>query len=346
MAAASEPTTGSAGQSVHTELSEFETEAVVRQVSRVATDVVEVVLHRADGLDLPPWTPGAHIDLILAPGPDTEAATGGSAEPLVRQYSLCGSVADLSCYRVAVLRTPDSRGGSVAVHRLTPGSRLRIRGPRNHFPLQSARRYLFVAGGIGITPLLPMIESASAAQADWTLHYGGRNPASMAYTEQLAAHGARVHLVPQDTDGLLDLDAVLRQRQPGTLVYCCGPEALLAAVEQRCATWPPGSLHLERFSARPRADDGEDTEFEVVLQRTGTTLTVPPGVSVFQAVRGAGVSVLGSCLEGICGTCEIGVLEGEVDHRDSVLDEEEQEANDCMMVCVSRSRTPRLVLDA
>jgi ferredoxin-NADP reductase len=264
----------------------------------------------------------------------------------VRQYSLCGSPAERRCYQVAVLKVPESRGGSQAVHRLAEGDRVRIRGPRNHFTLNSSPRYIFIAGGIGITPLIPMIQEADAAGADWVLHYGGRSERSMAFVEALAAYGDRVRLVPQDTAGMLDLDAILGTRTPDTLVYCCGPEPLLRAAEERCMAWPPNSFHLERFTAKERSDEEEDTAFEVVLQRSGKTITVEPGVTVFDAMRAAGVSVLGSCLEGICGTCEQGVLEGEVDHRDSVLDDDEREAMNCMMVCVSRARSPRLVLDA
>jgi ferredoxin-NADP reductase len=315
------------------QMTELETEVAVAGAERVAEDVVLLTLVAADGSPLPAWTPGAHVDLLLDDG-------------LVRQYSLCGSPADRNQYRVAVLRAPDSRGGSTAVHGLGEGDRLRIRGPRNHFPLVSGQRYLFVAGGIGITPILPMIEEADAAGADWELHYGGRTQQSMAFCELLAKYGDRVHLVPQDERGLLDLAALLGTPAPGTLVYCCGPEPLLQAVEEHCRAWPAGSLHLERFAAKERAADEEDDAFEVVLQRSGLTITVDPGVSVFDSMRAAGVSVLGSCLEGICGTCEQAVLDGEVDHRDSVLDEDEREANDCMMVCVSRARSARLVLDA
>lgn len=314
-------------------MTEYETDALVAALERVADDVVLLTLRSADGGELPAWTPGAHLDLILG-------------DDLVRQYSLCGNPADRSAYQVAVLRAPDGRGGSAAVHGLAEGARLRIRGPRNHFPLVTSRRYLFVAGGIGITPVLPMIEEVDATGAEWELHYGGRTEASMAFCDVLRKYGDRVHLVPQDERGLLDLDALLATPRAGTAVYCCGPEPLLGAVEERCAAWPAGSLHLERFAARERVDDAADTGFEVVLQRSGLTLQVEPGVTVFDTMRAAGVSVLGSCLEGICGTCEQGVLEGEVDHRDSVLDPDEQEAHDCMMVCVSRARGDRLVLDA
>ncbi|MGD9957987.1 PDR/VanB family oxidoreductase [Nocardioides sp.] len=320
-------------QATETLVSEFEADVRVSSVSPVADDVVEISFEAHNGSPLPPWTPGAHIDLLLSA--DT-----------TRQYSLCGSPADPVRYQVAVLKAPQSRGGSLRVHELAAGDELRIRGPRNHFPMLASPRYVFIAGGIGITPMLPMIEAAEAAGATWELHYGGRSLASMAYLDTLAAYGDRVHLVPQDEKGILDLATILGTPAPQTLVYCCGPEPLLAAVESACTQWPPGALHLERFSAKPRQDEGEDTSFELVLQRSGLTVTVPPEQSVFEAMRAAGVPVLGSCLEGICGTCETGVIEGEVDHRDSVLDEDEQEENDAMMVCVSRCRSARLVLDA
>lgn len=320
-------------QPTPTVLSELETEVVVSARTRPAGDTVELTLTNAAGSPLPPWTPGAHIDLLLG-------------DDLVRQYSLCSSPGDPSSYRVAVLLAPDSRGGSKAVHALSEGATVRMRGPRNNFPLVSSTRYLFIAGGIGITPMLPMIEEADAAGADWHLHYGGRSRDSMAYADRLAALGDRVTLVPQDEAGLLDVAGILAHPDPETLVYCCGPEPLLAVVEEHCRSWPSGSLHLERFAAKPVEHEGQDASFELVLQRSGLTLTVPADRTVFDTMRDAGVSVLGSCLEGICGTCETGVLEGEVEHRDSVLDADEQEAMDCMMVCVSRSRGARLVLDA
>ena len=302
---------------------EFEADLLVRDVSPVADGVVALSLA---GAALPAWTPGAHIDLLLDGG-------------LVRQYSLCGRLGDADRWRIAVLATPDSRGGSRKVHQLTPGSTVRVRGPRNHFPVVASRRYLFLAGGIGITPLLPMIHEVSAAGADWELHYGGRSLASMAFTDELPAD--RVHLVPEDTHGRLDLDTILGTPRPDTLVYACGPEGMLAAVERRCADWPPGRLHLERFTANA---DPSGESFEVVLDRSGRTLTVARDASIFETVRAAGVSVLGSCLEGICGTCETEVLDGEVDHRDSVLDDDERASNEVMMICVSRCRGARLTL--
>ena len=311
---------------------EFEVDLVVREAEQVAQDVVAMTLARPDGDALPDWTPGAHIDLLLGDG-------------LTRQYSLCGRTSETDAWRVAVLKAPDSRGGSQAVHGLAAGATVRVRGPRNHFPVVAAKRYLFVAGGIGITPLLAMIYEVEAMGAQWELHYGGRSLESMAFLEELAQYGDRVHLVPEDQAGRLDLDAILGTPREDTLVYTCGPEPLLAAVEERCVAWPSGSLHLERFTARQAETPAEESSFELVLQRSGKTVEVPPDRTVFEVVREAGVSVLGSCLEGICGTCETEVVEGDVDHRDSILDEEERDSNEVMMICVSRCRSARLVLD-
>ncbi|MGN6722142.1 MAG: PDR/VanB family oxidoreductase [Marmoricola sp.] len=310
---------------------EYEAELEVLEAHVAADDVVALTLVHPDGEDLPPWTPGAHIDLILG-------------DDVVRQYSLCGSPAEPNRWRVGVLKTPDSRGGSKAVHSLEVGAKVRVRGPRNHFPFVSAKRYLFVAGGIGITPLLPMIAEADAAGADWRLVYGGRTRGSMAFVDELAGYGDRVVLMPQDEAGMPDLDALLGTPEDDTLVYTCGPTGLLDAIEQRCSSWPAGSLHLERFAAKA-TDDSGNTEFELVLQSSGLTLTVPPDKSIFDVCKEAGVSVVGSCLEGVCGTCETEVVEGDVDHRDSVLNEEEQESNEYMMICVSRCRGARLTLD-
>jgi ferredoxin-NADP reductase len=219
---------------------EHETDLVVREARAAAADVVVLTLADPRGGELPPWTPGAHVDLILG-------------DDLTRQYSLCSSPSTPDVWRLGVLRAPDSRGGSDWVHTaLGPGTTVRVRGPRNHFPLVSSPRYLFIAGGIGITPILPMIAEAEAAGADWHLHYGGRQRASMAFLDELAGYGDRVTIVPQDEVGMLDLESILGTPQPDTLVYCCGPEGLLSAVEQFCESWPSGILHLERFSAKPQ----------------------------------------------------------------------------------------------
>ncbi|MFB9836570.1 PDR/VanB family oxidoreductase [Actinoallomurus acaciae] len=311
---------------------ETEMELSLARKETVAEGVVRLTLRRPDSGPVPSWEPGAHIDVTVAPG-------------LVRQYSLCGDPADRSALQVAVLREPAGRGGSRAVHDdLAEGDVLPIRGPRNNFRLRPAGRYLFVAGGIGITPLIPMIAAVQAGEADWRLVYGGRSRDSMAFrTELCHAYGDRVTVCPQDETGLLDLDSLLTEPLPGTAVYCCGPAALLAAVEARCAAWPAGSLHVERFT--PVQDPGLRTTFEISLASSGRTLTVTSEHSILETLEEAGVAVLSSCREGTCGTCETAVLAGEPEHRDSLLTEEERAACDTMMICVSRSRSSRLVLD-
>ena len=308
-----------------------EAELVVGEREFVAEGVLALTLRHPLGEPLPAWEPGAHVDLVLGPG-------------LERQYSLCGDPADRTRWRVAVLREPAGRGGSALVHdQVRQGDKVRVRGPRNHFALRPAARYRFVAGGIGITPVLPMLAAAEAAGAEWTLLYGGRTRDSMAFTGELARYGDRVTVAPQDESGLLDLGPVLDALPEGTLVYCCGPGALLDAVEERC---PAGALHLERFRPKERpAGEDSDGEFEVELDRSGLTLTVAPGVSVLDTVRAAGVEVLFSCAEGTCGTCETDVLDGTPEHRDSVLSPGEREAGETMMICVSRCRGKKLVLD-
>lgn len=308
-----------------------------------AEGVLSVHLQRPDRGDLPPWRPGAHVDL-LPPGIVSTRASGSA----VRQYSLNGSPTDRTTWRVSVLREPAGTGGSQAVHeRLRPGDLVDVVGPRNNFALHDSPEYLFIAGGIGITPLLPMIEAAAASGARWRLLYGGRSRSSMAFLRDLERHGCAVQVHPQDECGLLDLDAALGTPRADVLVYCCGPEPLLAAVESRCAAWPAGALHVERFQAReqPPVDPGSEQAFEVVLGASGLTLTVPAGKSVLEALEDNGIEHISSCREGICGTCETKVLDGIPDHRDSLLSDDERAANDTMMICVGRALCPRLVLD-
>ncbi|WP_226350458.1 MULTISPECIES: PDR/VanB family oxidoreductase [unclassified Pseudonocardia] len=312
-------------------MTEPELHLVVEKKELLADDVVLLTLRDPSGAELPEWTPGAHLDLVLT-------------ADLVRQYSLCGDPGERSVYRVAVLREPAGRGGSAHVHDVVAeGDTVLVRGPRNRFALVDAPGYVFVAGGIGITPLVPMIAAAHAAGADWRLVHGGRSRASMAFSELAGRHPDRVALVPQDEAGLLDVAGIVAAAA-GRPVYCCGPEGLLAAVEaegERLGV----PVHVERFSARPGALDGPDEAFEVELSGSGTVVAVPAGCSILDALEGAGIATLSSCREGTCGTCETGVLAGEPDHRDSLLTEEEQASNEVMMLCVSRSRSPRLVLE-
>ncbi|MGX1269567.1 PDR/VanB family oxidoreductase [Streptomyces phaeoluteigriseus] len=285
----------------------------------VAEGVVQL---RLAGDGLPRWEPGAHLDLVLPSG-------------LVRQYSLCGDPADSSSYTVATRLVEDGRGGSREVHeQLREGMEIEVRGPRNRFPLVDAPSYVFVAGGIGITPLLPMLRSLPDG-AEWRLLYAGRTRASMPYLEEVRALGAgRVTVVAEDEDGRPVLDALLADLPEEAAVYCCGPEGLLAAVAERV----PG-VRFERFTAGVVEGDA----FEVELRRSGRVLTVAADSSVLAAVRAELPDTAYSCEQGFCGTCRQRVLEGEVEHRDEWLTDAER--GDSMLICVSRSRSDRLVLD-
>jgi len=233
---------------------------------------------RSTGPPLPEWAPGAHIDVVLPSKKE-------------RQYSLCGDPANRNEWRVGVLREVAGRGGSAFVcDELAEGTVLTVRGPRNNFPLVPATRYVFIAGGIGITPILPMLRAATDAGTPWQLWYGGRRLTSMAFTSELADYGDRVHLWPQDECGLLPLDELLATPADAALVYCCGPAPLLAAVEQRCASWPAGALHLERFAPVAVAH-GVDEPFEVELARSRKTVLVPAGTSIIVAFAATGIAM-------------------------------------------------------
>ncbi|MGV1003762.1 MAG: PDR/VanB family oxidoreductase [Candidatus Nanopelagicales bacterium] len=316
---------------------EFTADLIVRRRDTPAEGVVVLDLGYPDNSELPRWQPGAHIDLLLG-------------DDVIRQYSLCGDPRDVTTWRVGVLLDPNSRGGSRYVHdNLHEGATVQVRGPRNHFPMVDAARYRFIAGGIGITPIMAMVESAEQAGGEWTLLYGGRTRASMAFADELAKrYPDQVTVWPQDESGLLDLPALLSDPADDTVVYCCGPEALLNAVEQQCLTWPTGALHIERFTAKTITAEQEAAaldQFEVVCQRSGVTIEVNAGDSVLDLIEAAGVPITTSCYEGVCGSCVARVLEGVPDHRDSVLTAEQRASGEVMIVCTSLSRTERLVLD-
>ncbi|CAD5995093.1 PDR/VanB family oxidoreductase [Agreia sp. COWG] len=311
-----------------------ETTAVVSRVLDVADGVRSIELVSIDGSELPEWSPGAHLDVVVADG-------------IERQYSLCGDPADRGSWRIAVLREDGGRGASVLLHSdELLGTTMRLRGPLNHFGFEPAASYLFIAGGIGITPLIAMIRTADAAGADWTLAYAGRSRRTMAFLDELeAAYGERILVFAGDEGQRLNVAALTAAMPAGSLVYCCGPTALLADAEAAAVDLPHGSLHLERFEAKETGAPVLDDSFEVELSLTGVTVTVPPDRSILDVVEDAGVLVLSSCREGTCGTCETPVVSGEVDHRDSVLTPDEQADNEVMMICVSRAACPRLVLE-
>lgn len=307
--------------------------AKVTDLSTLADGIVQLRLQPAASQgSFPPWEPGAHVDVILPDG-------------TIRQYSLCGEPSNAHEYQLAVLREPNSRGGSRQIHEdLSVGTELDLIGPRNNFQLVESDKYIFIAGGIGITPILTMIEAVDKAGAEWQLIYGGRAEATMAYRDRLEKHADKVIYWPEDQFGLIDLDRFLGTPHDDTLIYCCGPEPLLNAVEARCQKWKPNSLHLERFVPL-EVDTTGDTSFQVELRQSNMTLEVPADKSILDTVTDAGVFVPRSCTEGTCGSCETPVLSGTPDHRDVVLSPEEQEASETMMLCVSRAKCPRLVLD-
>jgi ferredoxin-NADP reductase len=268
--------------------------------------------------------PGAHVDLRI--------------DEFVRQYSLCGAVEDSHEWRLGILHEPAGRGGSDHIVRsVMAGSVLEVSEPRNNFPLLASDRYLFLAGGIGITPILPMLEQVDRSGSQWQLVYGGRSRQSMAFLDELAQYRDKVLLVPQDESGLIDILGALEKAGQGTVVYACGPEPMLAAVEAAMTVWPRGSLHVERFQAAEQAHADDDTSFEVEFVTSGLTATVPAGTSILEVAEALGLPVFSSCQEGTCGTCVTPLLEGTVDHRDAILSADERARQDSLCICVSRA---------
>ncbi|MCU1406360.1 MAG: oxidoreductase [Glaciihabitans sp.] len=311
-----------------------ETQSVlVRAIRQESVGVHSVELDPVDGVPIA-WEPGAHIDLML---PDGTA----------RQYSVSGATARRGV-RIAVLHNPDGRGGSDWVHsQLRVGHTIEITPPRNHFALEPASGYAFIAGGIGITPILPMIEAAERSGVPYSLAYAGRSRAGMAFLDEVAAYGNGAIIAVGEEGDRLDVGALLGGLVDGALVYACGPQRLLDAVEQVLEAAGRGHILRRELFAVPDGDGLpiSSDNFTVELRRSGLSVSVSPGQSVLAAVTAAGIDVLTDCEEGICGSCETGVLEGEVEHRDYVLTTQEKARNDCMMICVSRAACPVLVLD-
>jgi ferredoxin-NADP reductase len=306
-------------------------ELEVGRLRRVADEVLAVTLVDPGGAPLPSWKPGAHIEVVL----------GGHS----RHYSLCGDPADLGGYRLGVLREPAGRGGSEYVHRvLEVGDHLVVGRPRNQFPLLEADRYVFIAGGIGITPLLPMIGEVDRSGLPWRLVYGGRRLSAMAFVEDLDRYGDRVQLCPQDVGGHPDLAAAM-DVAAGTRIYACGPGPLLEAVRERGRTLDGSTVHIERFAPRVDPSTAPMTEFELVCAESERTVTVRAGETMLDAMLRVGIDMNYDCRQGTCGTCEVDVLDGEVLHLDSVLGPDDPERSSLVFPCVSRAAGPRLVVD-
>lgn len=308
---------------------------VVTEIVNEADGVLSFRLRRASGELFPAWQPGAHLALDLPNG-------------LVRQYSLCGNLDDRESLTIAILREPESRGGSAYLHdHVEVGTTIGACEVRNNFELVEASEYVFVAGGIGLTPLIPMIQQAEASDVPWRLLYGGRSRSSMAFLGLLEAFGERVLVRPQDECGLLDFHAeATGGMHEGGVAYACGPEPMLAALQSHCEERSI-PLHIERFHASVESlcGSGENTGFQCELRRTGRTVAVGPDESIIQALERERIFTRSDCREGTCGSCETAVLVGAVEHRDVLLSADERAESKTMMICVSRATSPTLVLD-
>lgn len=311
----------------------------VQRIVQATAEVKLFELVQVDDAALPPFTPGAHIDVHV-----------GAA--CVRQYSLCNGPADVTGYLIGVKKEPDSRGGSRTLHETTrEGDLLQIGAPRNNFALRdTAGHHVLVAGGIGVTPILSMALHLLASRASFELHYFSRSIALTPFHDVLSAPE---YLGRVDFHYALDADAVraklrkiLWQRKADAHLYLCGPRPFMDAVQQAAAaTWPPDAVHLEYFTADAAALAAPTRTFTVRLARSGGEYLVGEDQSIVQALTQYGVHLDTSCEQGVCGTCLTGVIEGEPDHRDSYLSDDEKRCGDRILPCVSRARGAVLVLD-
>lgn len=303
-----------------------------------ARDIVTFELADPHGRPLPAFSAGAHLDVQVKSG-------------LIRQYSLCNHPEERDRYLIGVLRDPASRGGSVAMHEeIQVGDLIQISAPKNHFPLKPAARTLLLAGGIGITPLLCMAERLAHTDAEFELHYCTRSPERTAFRERIATSGfaERVHFHFDDgvAEQKLDLEALVATPDPDARVYVCGPTGFIEAVLTACkaAGWPSERLHTEYFAGAV-TDTADDDSFEVKIASSGASFSVPADKTVHQVLAENGIEIMVSCEQGVCGTCLTRVLEGEPDHRDLYLDDDEHAANDQFTPCCSRAKSKVLVLD-
>ena len=299
----------------------------------VARDTSIYELTNVAGTPLPPYAPGAHIDLHLPNG-------------IVRQYSLLEPEPSGESYSIAVKRDPASRGGSRSVHEeLRVGQTLTISAPRNNFPLvENASHVILLAGGIGITPIWCMAQRLHKLGRSWALHYACRSRADMAFLDALAEMGkAHFHFDDENQGKVLDVGSIVAAARPDAHLYCCGPTPMLQAFEQATASWPRAQVHVEYFTPKPQP--AKKGGFVVELARSGQEFVIPEGESILQVLLNAGVDVDYSCELGICGACEQRVLAGTPEHRDAILSEEEQAANTRVMICCAGCKSERLVLD-
>lgn len=307
---------------------------VLENIIDEAAGVKRFVLADPHGRKLPMFSPGAHIDLV--------------AGDFRRKYSLCGNRSDLHRYEIAILREDNGKGGSSHFHKVPQvGDLVQIAGPRNHFRLdETAGDYVLIAGGIGITPIIAMADRLKELGKTYRLYYCGKSRAGMAFLDRLARdHGGALSLHIIDEGTRLDLENTLADLDKTALVYACGPEPLLQALEGMAEGWPDSTLHVEYFSAsNTLLDPTQEHAFEVSLKDSGLTLHVAADQTLYEALCAAGIDLPTDCGEGLCGTCEARVLEGEVDHRDRVLSKAERAAGDRMMTCCSRAKGNKIVM--
>jgi ferredoxin-NADP reductase len=312
---------------------------VDRSVVAHDQDVVALSFAGANGASLPSWRPGAHIDIHLPSG-------------RVRQYSLCGDPIHPDSYRIAVRRIPDGGGGSAEVHdALAVGTCVTTNGPRNAFPLtvpgygSPTQRLRFVAAGIGITPILPMMRHVERLGVEWSMVYAGRSRNSLPFLDEVAQFGDRIEIRTDDgsdSGGVPTATQLLGDCPDGTAVYACGPAPILTAIRAQLAGRANVELHFERFAAPPVVD-GE--EFSVCVASTGATVQVGAEETLLSALQRADVWPPYSCRQGFCGTCRTRVLDGGVEHRDTLLTDPER-ADGMMLVCISRAaKGQQLTLD-
>lgn len=311
----------------------------VRAVTRLTPLVHSLVLESLDRSALPPVRPGDHIDLRLAPG-------------LSRSYSLVGQAGRPSCYEVAVALDAHSRGGSRHVHeKLRVGDEIEITGPRNLFELKTdVAHSVLIAGGIGVTPIWSMVQELERLGQAWTLVLAARSRGHAAYLEDIEALASRsktgrliTHFDDEAGGVPLDIAAVLADAPKDAHLYCCGPSPMLDAYERAASGWPAGHVHLERFAGAEPEQAAAAEAFELVLARTGRTVTIPADKTILDVLLDEGVDAPYGCMQGVCGMCEVPVLEGTPDHRDMILGEDDQKKK--MIICCSRSKTASLTID-
>jgi tetrachlorobenzoquinone reductase len=308
-------------------------EVRVDAIRYAARDTNIYELMPIDARGLPPYAPGAHIDVHLPNG-------------IVRQYSLLAAQPDPTRYTIAVKRDPASRGGSRHVHdELRVGKTLRISAPRNNFPLvENAPHVILLAGGIGITPIWCMVQRLAQLGRSWQLYYACRSRADMAFLQALEKmSSSQFHFDDESGGKFLDVAALVAAAPTDTHLYCCGPTPMLKAFEAATASWPRAQIHVEYFT--PKEEPAKTGGFVVELARSGQEFVIPEGKSILQVLLDAGVDVDYSCELGICGACEQRVISGIPEHRDAILTEEEQASNTKVMICCAGCKSERLVLD-